>query len=161
MSTAYDLSHGVGGFRSRPTDDLGVSNASDLSSSSSVGAVFENWFSPGTAQAKENAYQAMIDREYNSREAEIARQFSAQEAQKQRDYEERLSNTAYQRAVSDLRAAGLNPYAVYGGASAAAVPTGSAGSAYQAHSSGSRVSKGSSGVVSLLGTAISVLGKLL
>ena len=57
-----------------------------------------------------------------------ANRFNAEQAQLQRDYEEHMSNTAYQRGVVDMQAAGLNPALMYGSGGAASTPSGSSAS---------------------------------
>lgn len=70
---------------------------------------------------------------FNTVEAEKQREWSAAQAQAQMDFQERMANTAYQRGMSDMKTAGLNPILAYsqGGA---ATPSGAQGSASAASS---------------------------
>ena len=51
--------------------------------------------------------------------------FESDQAQKQMDFEERMSNTSFQRGVADMKSAGVNPALLYGnGSSGASTPSG-------------------------------------
>lgn len=77
-------------------------------------------------------YMKKQDSSYNEQVVSDQNQFNALEAEKNRAFQEEMSNTSYQRAVQDMKLAGINPIMAVsnGGAS---VPNGAQGSSVGAY----------------------------
>lgn len=152
----------VGGDGSTWTKNAdGTTSISRGSDSWTVGSALgnlQNSLDTITAQsdktsAKSNDYARQAS-EWSASQAAIANQFNAYEAQKNRDWQEMMSNTAHQREVRDLKAAGLNPVLSAMGGNGASTTSGATASAVMPDSHSGEASNPSGAIASILSSML-------
>lgn len=135
---------------------------SKMSSPSSVSAAMNSAADQisqlkGVAQANNawSADQARIQREWQEKQNAKAMEFNASEAAKNRDWQQLMSNTAHQREIKDLMAAGLNPVLSAMNGNGAAVTSGATASGVtSAGAKGEADTSTSGAIANLLGSIL-------
>lgn len=161
-------------FQHKVANSMGITdediNNAGYTYASSGGAAFDeqvnngafpNWVS-GTDPVGHNEALYAYQREQQAAKEAFEREanFNASEAEKNREWQEYMSNTAFQRQVEDLQKAGFSPLAALGSASGAPVGSGSTASA-SGHQASSAASRGPAsnmgGVIGALITAVALM----
>lgn len=137
LSAGYGDSSGSTVFSDSSAIANAITGSSDVSDSVGSGSDEEvpNWFSGLLQSVGQSQAQ---DRIYNAEQAALSREWS-----------ERMSNTAYQREVKDLQAAGLNPILAVTGGGLSGASTPSSATATHNSSSGDTISTLISALASL------------
>ncbi|UPW41657.1 DNA pilot protein [Peromfec virus RodF8_28] len=132
LNSDGSLSSSGSGSSARSVSNSSGSSGSAVTSSSSMATalsqVMDQIYQITERNTARSEQQAAELRDWQERQNQLAMNFNSAEAAKNRDWQQMMSDTAHQREVKDLQAAGLNPILSASGGNGAAVTSGATAS---------------------------------
>uniref|UniRef100_A0AAU8AZR3 DNA pilot protein n=1 Tax=Dulem virus 139 TaxID=3145616 RepID=A0AAU8AZR3_9VIRU len=143
------------GYRSPVPQVVNSGSSAGSSTPSSFASLAQTVYDQAASNNAWSANQAAIQRDWQVEQNKLAMEFNAAEAAKNRDWQKMMSDTAHQREIADLKAAGLNPVLSAMGGNGAAVTSGATASGYtSAGAKGDTDTSSTTALVSLLATML-------
>lgn len=148
-----NYNYGQGSFK---TGSSSAGSASGVAKNSGLSDYMQFIQNMTQANNRWSAAQADKQMQFQKDQNKVAMDFNAEQADISRKWQEYMSNTAHQREIKDLKAAGLNPVLSAMGGNGAPVTSGATASGYTSSGAmGQTDMSGPGALVSLLGSVLS------